>query len=268
MNPTDTGSPRRFNLVKWVKKNKLVAALLAGLGVLFIAKKGADGGEGGSTITDEEGEASGASVVQLVPVTSPPTEEYEKEYPESEQPYQEPPEVIVPEPAPVAEPPETPEAPVGAAPPESKVVLHGKTFNGATGSTIRDKGTVAGKQFVEYVITYPGRQEVWRYFTATGNWRKASNTKEGAAGNKGGSGKPPRPNPNPQPNPQPKPKPKPKPNPPPSIAPAKPVAAPAGCQAQHPNAVHMGIGSGHPKPKAPAGWHVFQCGGAWWRAPN
>jgi hypothetical protein len=77
----------------------------------------------------------------------------------------------------------TPEEP---APSEHGVSIHGKDFAGATSSRIVGPGKVGNKQYIEYVITFPGRQERWQYFTATGNWRKANTT--GGGSTTGGNG--------------------------------------------------------------------------------
>lgn len=76
--------------------------------------------------------------------------------------------------------PATPDAP--------GVTVHGKLFMGATGSRIAKAGvTGGGKHYIEYVISFPGRQEHWQYFTASGNWRMVNDSSTGA-----GQSKPPR----------------------------------------------------------------------------
>lgn len=71
------------------------------------------------------------------------------------------------------------------------ISIHGKTFDGATGSRIAKTGKTGSKSYIEYVINFPGRQERWQYFTASGNWRQESNTAAGPvqAGGKSGGGK-------------------------------------------------------------------------------
>lgn len=70
------------------------------------------------------------------------------------------------------------------APPASGVNIHGRNFPGATSSHIASMGQDGNKHYVEYAIVYPGRQEHWRYYTASGNWKQVKNSGAGPGANK------------------------------------------------------------------------------------
>lgn len=77
---------------------------------------------------------------------------------------------------------ETPAAP--SDPGGGGIAIHGKNFAGATSQRIAGSGQSGNKKYVEYVITFPGRQEHWRYFTASGNWQKVNDSSDGPGANK------------------------------------------------------------------------------------
>lgn len=82
---------------------------------------------------------------------------------------------------------EGPTTEVGPA--KGGLTVHGKFFAGATGSRIANTGeSEKGKPWIEYAITYPGRQEHWRYFTKSGNWSEVKNSATGGGANKPGKG--------------------------------------------------------------------------------
>jgi hypothetical protein len=246
--PMDTGpaTPRSGFLGKitsWVKKNKMVAALVAGGAALLLIKKGS--GEG-AHIINSEGEEEGASSIQLVPVSvskssaeefEPPEEAERPEIPEreeEEQPVQEEKE----EPA-GAEPPEPPEA--SQPPPVTTghgVIIHGREFPAATSFKQTRNGKDQKGSYIEYLVEFPGFTQRWHYYPNSNDWIKAGDSRESGGGSKPPIKSPP---PNKTPPPpgnggggggQPTPKPTPKP----------PMRKPP-----------IGVGPGHPVGKPPAG---------------
>lgn len=163
------------------------------------------------------------------------------------------------------EPEESPGSGNTGEPPTSEhgISIHGRDFPGATSSRIARSGQTDGnKSYIEYVITFPGRQERWQYFPATGNWRKVSGAAgHPAPGGGGGSGGSPKP---------------PKPKPPIGIGPGHPAPGGGGGGGGgidgHPNAVkteNRCVSGGVGKHTAPAGYHLFCASdGFIWRAPN
>lgn len=153
----------------------------------------------------------------------------------------------------------SPEAPAAEGPTTETnaggITIHGRFFAGATSSRIAGTGKLGDKQYVEYVITFPGRQEHWQFFPASGNWREANNSATGPGKNKppaknpgnggGGGGNQPVSGP-PQTSP-------------PAKDPANPNAVNTGNRC-----VDGGVGGHTP----PAGYHLY-CKNGWiWRAPN
>ena len=138
------------------------------------------------------------------------------------------------------------------------ITIHGKFFAGATGSHIAKTGQTEGnKRYIEYNITFPGRQEHWQYFTATGNWRQVNNSGAGPASGKPGSPAPGGGGGN-------------KPGGGPVKAPSS--VAPAGAKnPNHPNAISTGnpcVNGGVGAHTAPNGYHLFCENGTIWRAAD
>ncbi len=163
------------------------------------------------------------------------------------------------------------------------VTIHGRTFQGATGYRIGNTGqTNGGKKYIEYVITFPGRQEHWQFFTATGNWRQVNNSGTGPGSNKPPTNAPPKNDPPKNTPPKNKPKQKPK----IGIGQGHPVSGGGGSGSGgsggssgggggidgHPNAVRTAnkcVNGGVGPHTAPAGYHLFCASDGYiWRAPN
>jgi hypothetical protein len=284
--PTQGGSGGKIS--QFIKKNKTLSAVL-GLGGLYFVYKELKKGSGG-TVEAEPIEGAGTYLGPNSPTSvsnegtdeeiNRAAEELRQEREDRENMESENTESHVEGSSPEANQPS--EAPAAEGPHTEGgggISIHGKEFQGATSYRIAKTGkTEGGKSYIEYAVTFPGRQEHWQYFTATGNWRQVKSSAGGP-----GSPKPPTPTPkphtpggggNPQPKPEPKPKPKPKP-PAPGIGPGHPVPTPPPpppVVTEHPKAVNTGnrcVNGGVGPHTAPAGYHLF-CGSDGWiyRAPN
>lgn len=287
--PSSNGK-KKGGLFTFIKKNKTLSAVVGVGGLYFLYKMNAEkpgsgtepegevnaiAGEGGALAGDQaaaeyelgrseriaEGSRSEVETIEQ-------EQQEERERRKEEQKRQEEQEGKEPNPSSPGTPEGGTESP--GTPSAPSVNIHGKTFQGATGSHIAKTGqTEGGKKYVEYAVQFPGKVEHWQYFTATGNWRQVAGSNTGGGANKPGPGNNPKPNAPPAggtgsgsgKNKSPAPV---------AVAPAKPVSAPVATA--HPAAVRTanrcvsgGVG-GH---TAPAGYHLF-CGSDGWiyRAPN
>jgi hypothetical protein len=217
--PVGEGGARKSNKVtQFIKKNKTLTAVVAAGGVYYLIKhgNGSGGGEPESVGGGEYNEEGATPLNEMNSVNS--RQEYneltaeerqrrqeedaagEERQHENEERLREEEEELREREAEKKEeskgnekePEESPGSgntgePVVGITSEHGISIHGKDFAGATSSRIVGPGTTEGnKQYIEYVITFPGRQERWQYFTATGNWRKVNSTGAGTGGGGGG----------------------------------------------------------------------------------
>jgi len=249
-------------LAQFVRKNKALSAVIAAVGG-YVAYKELHKGNSEEVIEGSVvGQGSGTPNGEYTPL-DPEQEVVAGEPGEPGEPGEEGPEGPPGEEAPA---PEGGEGGVGGESPEHVpneitpvaaankpgLTVNGKFFQNATGKTIVGSGESAGnKKWIEYRIDFPGSSQRWRYFPATGNWSKATDSKAGPTGsgqdsskgngaaNKAGGGGG---NPNPPQN-----------NP------------------SHPDAVNTGnqcINGGVGPHTAPNGYHLF-CDNGWiWRAKD
>lgn len=188
----------KFNPMRWVKKNKIAATIIGGAGLLFFLTKKGQGG-GGPAIYDETGEDTGASAIQLVPVSASPSEgtfeeqrwsddsqrlteeidrlreeaaegdeQVKKEMEEKEREWQE------------QQQPEMPDPPdPGPTPVANGISLHGRNFPAAIRVINRRDGKSERGKYIEYVLQFPGFTQRWHYYTEkpTG-WKKVGDSRE------------------------------------------------------------------------------------------
>jgi hypothetical protein len=245
MNPESP--PTDNKVIRWLKKNKLVAGLAGAAGLLFFVTKKGQSGSGNPVVYDEEGNPTDATAVQLVPVSASPSEgtyqedslrEREERLEQEKQELRDreterndedgtnnetPTEA--PEAPPVAEallPEEPAPAPVSTSS-GSGITLHGRNFEAAIRVTSRRDGKDARGSYIEYVLEFPGFSQRWHYYVKDHKWSKVGDSREGAGANKPiGGDKPSRGDAG---SGTPKPA-KPPVAPPVAIAPSKPVAPP------------------------------------------
>lgn len=300
--PEDGKTKKKGGLITFIKKNKTLSAVI-GVGVLYYVNKmnkeksGSTESEthtetGGQLSTGEQGTAELAAyelgreergLERAENSVQEVEEEREKEKEKNKQKEEEK-ENTPGQPGGSGGGEATGSVP-GEPAPVGGVNIHGKEFPGANGSRIAKTGkTQGGKAYVEYVITFPGRQEHWQYFTATGNWRQVAASNAGPGANKPPKGRPPHSNPtgtggqngkNTHGKPRPAPG-KPRPGKPPKVGigagqPAPVGGAPAGNPSHGPvkNAVDTGVSTSKPRPRVPAGWSTYKgANGHWWKKPS
>lgn len=245
-------------LAQFVRKNKALSAVIAVVGG-YVAYKELHKGNSEEVLEGVVGEGSGTPNGNYTPL-NPEEEVVAGEPGEPGEPGEEGPE------GPPGEAPEQ-ESPGGNVPNEvpsgtpggSKpgLTVNGKFFQGATGKTIVGSGESAGnKKWIEYRIDFAGSSQRWRYFTATGNWSKVSDSKGGPTGSgedsskgTGAANKPVGV----------------------GIGNGQPLPAPPQHNADHPDAINTGnqcISGGVGSHTAPSGYHLF-CDKGWiWRSKD
>lgn len=255
--PSGGGGGKASNkLAAFVKKNKALSAVLGLGGVYFLFKSLGGGTEG--TAEGESEVVSGSYEGPTYPTSELSQEgvngeinridEQIRELEDREIERETGKEHIDEKETPVGEPAvEVPATDV--SPGKGGITVQGKFFAGATAQRIANKGeSDGGKKWIEYVISFPGRQERWQFFTASGNWRRVNNSATGPGANKPGDT--PRPQPGQQggkPNGNPQPKPKQNPKSRPGLDNKKKVAPP------NPGHGGGGGGGGGSAPTCPAG---------------
>lgn len=191
---TPVGGGKKGKLSAWIKKNKTLSIVIGAGGAYFLwhelhsapseelAEEASETERGAPLLPNEiSHEGVDEEITRVGEEVGREREEREEgenrgteETVETEQP-----ETVANEPGPDEGPgfePDVTESPSQSSGGEQSVSIHGKTFHGAKGFRISRTGETGGKKYIEYVIEFPGKNEHWQYFTATGNWRLANNS--------------------------------------------------------------------------------------------
>ena len=195
--------PPENKIVRWIKQNKLVAALVGGGGVLLFLTQQGQGESDDLSIQDDEGQLADdvGTVVQLVPVagaTSEGTFEDEglgnivEQFTDAQQANTEAIDELGAQIEDLSfrdpdrtEPTSDPGGSSTSPNRPEGITIHGKFFAGATGKQITRQDSDRRGRYTQYLITFAGRTERWRYYS-NGKWDKVNASNEGATnpGNK------------------------------------------------------------------------------------